>query len=360
MGSDVSVSDSDKIVVVESGAPNPEADAGSRAVVDLIEGLTLLGFTVVMETETHLRSLQAQIASQPRAVIFSRPGPMIRHSATVNRDKTLVVYLGHDLHHERLLRGAEFQSPHSAHASRAMALIEKECLSRAHLSLFPTQTEARTSERLVSGSVSAQINYYWFPTARPASRRKPKNLTFVGSVAHAPNSDGIRWFLKEVWPGVLTQHPTAQLNLVGHWTKAAEETTMQNVVVHGHLSEPALAQLLDSSTVGISPLRYGAGMKRKTVQYMAHGLPVVSTTEGASGLDEYGAQENGVAIAESESQWVQTLSQLLSHPELRSQKSQKAMAFINRWMSREEYLHRLRMALCSIGLNNNQETTLVL
>jgi glycosyltransferase involved in cell wall biosynthesis len=44
--------------------------------------------------------------------------------------------------------------------------------------------------------------------------------------------------------------------------------------------EPCFA----ASRIFVSPLRYGAGMKGKVGQSMAHGLPVVTTSIGAEGM----------------------------------------------------------------------------
>jgi glycosyltransferase involved in cell wall biosynthesis len=42
--------------------------------------------------------------------------------------------------------------------------------------------------------------------------------------------------------------------------------------------------------IAINPVRYGAGLKIKTVEAMAHGLPLVVSTQGASGLEDLAGQ----------------------------------------------------------------------
>src|SRR5262249_6565058 len=46
---------------------------------------------------------------------------------------------------------------------------------------------------------------------------------------------------------------------------------------------------LESHRVSVAPLRYGAGMKGKIGEALAHGLPVVTTSIGAEGMDAAGA-----------------------------------------------------------------------
>jgi glycosyltransferase involved in cell wall biosynthesis len=54
------------------------------------------------------------------------------------------------------------------------------------------------------------------------------------------------------------------------------------VVLLGGLAE--LAELYDRVRVAISPTRFGAGVKLKTVEAIQHGVPVVCTPEAAAGL----------------------------------------------------------------------------
>jgi len=48
---------------------------------------------------------------------------------------------------------------------------------------------------------------------------------------------------------------------------------------------PDVTPYLDSHSVAMAPLRFGAGMKGKIGQALAAGLPVVTTSVGAEGMD---------------------------------------------------------------------------
>jgi glycosyltransferase involved in cell wall biosynthesis len=54
------------------------------------------------------------------------------------------------------------------------------------------------------------------------------------------------------------------------------------VHIHGHV--PDLQPWLDRCRVSVAPLRYGAGVKGKVNQAMAHGLPVVATPTAVEGM----------------------------------------------------------------------------
>ena len=58
--------------------------------------------------------------------------------------------------------------------------------------------------------------------------------------------------------------------------------TLPGVHVHGHV--PDLQPWLQRCRVSLAPLRYGAGVKGKVNQAMAHGLPVVATACAVEGM----------------------------------------------------------------------------
>jgi glycosyltransferase involved in cell wall biosynthesis len=53
---------------------------------------------------------------------------------------------------------------------------------------------------------------------------------------------------------------------------------------------PDTRPFLDEASVSVAPLRFGGGMKGKVTEALAYGLPVVSTSVGAQGLQA----QNGI------------------------------------------------------------------
>jgi glycosyltransferase involved in cell wall biosynthesis len=115
-------------------------------------------------------------------------------------------------------------------------------------------------------------------------QRRVDDLLFVGS-GHSPNVDALVWFAGEVMPRVLAQNPRARLNIVGApMTKAVERFDSDSINVLGWVSDDRLASLYASMGIAVVPLRYGAGVKSKTLEALLNAMPLVTTSVGLQGI----------------------------------------------------------------------------
>jgi polysaccharide biosynthesis protein PslH len=112
----------------------------------------------------------------------------------------------------------------------------------------------------------------------------PGRVVFLGSMDWMPNQDGVRWFVREVWPAVQAAHPQATFHIVGRNPPAeirALSATPGVTVVGG---VPDVRPHLGAAAVVVVPLLVGGGTRLKIYEAMASGRAVVSTGIGAEGL----------------------------------------------------------------------------
>ncbi|KDM65330.1 glycosyl transferase group 1 [Acidiphilium sp. JA12-A1] len=114
----------------------------------------------------------------------------------------------------------------------------------------------------------------------PGIARAPDRLVFVGS-DNLPNLDGLRWFLRDVWPGLRGARPRLRLDLAGD-CGAALGRLPAGIRRLGRV--PDLAPVLHEAALAIAPLRTGSGLKVKLLDYARHGLWTVATQEARAGL----------------------------------------------------------------------------
>jgi polysaccharide biosynthesis protein PslH len=109
-------------------------------------------------------------------------------------------------------------------------------------------------------------------------------ILFFGAINYYPNTEGLLYFLDEVFPMVKRQHPGAKLMIVGQLPPPAiVARAAEDVVVTGLVDD--IRPFLESAAVVIAPLRIGGGTRLKIVEAMATGKAIVATRLGAEGLD---------------------------------------------------------------------------
>ena len=109
-------------------------------------------------------------------------------------------------------------------------------------------------------------------------------ILFFGAINYYPNTEGLLFFLSEVFPHVKRRHPGARLWIVGQKPPPAiMSRAAEDVIITGLVDDvrPYLAR----AAVVIAPLRIGGGTRLKIVEAMAMGKPIVATRIGAEGLD---------------------------------------------------------------------------
>ncbi len=126
------------------------------------------------------------------------------------------------------------------------------------------------------------------PVAAPQPG-EDNTVLFVGSNA-LPNIDGIEWFLREVWPGLLEQCSRMRLQIAGTCCGSLSAVP-RNVVLLGRVDD--LDAAYRRAGIVVSPLRLGSGLKIKLVEAMGHGKAVIATETTLQGI---GAQVAGAVL----------------------------------------------------------------
>jgi GT2 family glycosyltransferase/Flp pilus assembly protein TadD len=110
------------------------------------------------------------------------------------------------------------------------------------------------------------------------------DLVFVGNYNHDPNEDAVLFFVNEILPGIKQHLPEVKLYIVGNApTERIKALAREDIVVTGFV--PEVTPYLLESRVFVVPLRYGSGLKGKIGEALAAGIPIVTTSIGAEGMD---------------------------------------------------------------------------
>ena len=137
------------------------------------------------------------------------------------------------------------------------------------------------------------------------------------------NRDGLLWLLDQVWPAI--QPLGAELHVAGG-VCAAIPPGRAGVVAHGEVEEAA--SFLGGLDIAVNPVFFGGGLKIKTVEYLAHGLPSVLTAEALFGIA--GGRGEAYALAADRGDFIAALAALVEDAELRAEMGMAAQAFARR------------------------------
>jgi len=164
------------------------------------------------------------------------------------------------------------------------------------------------------------------------------DFVFLGLLSLPHNDDGIRWFLRSVWPSVLSRLPDARLRVIGRDIRpelqALAAGLADTVSVDGYVAD--LSDALGRAAAMINPLRFGSGVKLKVIESLGRGVPVVSTPIGAEGIGH--GPSTGVLVAQDPAE-ITDLMCSLTDQNYNAQVSADALAHFSSTYARDAVFH---------------------
>jgi glycosyltransferase involved in cell wall biosynthesis len=288
--------------------------------------------------------LRALVSPVPRSVLETPNPPLIEAiAAEVARrpDAVLVMELGMDAYVPRAAFGlpivldqAEVSGMERAYRTaegwksrlRHRMTWEKSAaywgarLRRYRVVTAVSEAEAEAIRRLTPGGPpdvrvvpnGTDVQAYSRPEA---GKRVRGRLLYNGALTYGPNRDAVRWFSQEILPKVTAHVPEAYLLVTGRY--GTEDTAGIAGLDDGRVRltgfVPDLRPVLAGAAVCVVPLLAGGGTRLKILEAWAAGVPVVSTTVGAAGLN--GEDGMHLLLRDDPSGFADAVADLLNDPE---------------------------------------------
>lgn len=301
-----------QVLVLDACTPTPDRDSGSMRMVALMRLLVEEDCSVAFFPDNlahdggYTRALQqAGVEAWWHPALADVPGWLAREGRRFDliiasrhyvlspllpllrtyAPRAHLVFDTVDLHHLREQREAELSGDpgkrRGADRTRRneLALIEKADTTWV---VSPAERELLAQEA-PQARVQVVSNIHEVHGPGPG-RHERTGLLFVGSYRHPPNVDAALWLADEIFPRIRARLPAVPLHLVGAEAPPSVQAlgARDGITFHGFV--PDLGPLLDGARVALAPLRYGAGVKGKVNQSLAHGQPVVATPCAVEGM----------------------------------------------------------------------------
>jgi O-antigen biosynthesis protein len=303
------------ILVIDHYVPQFDKDAGSRTTFQYLQLFTQLGMNVkfigdnfykhepyttallqlgieVLYGPYHAQNWQKWIVDNEKYfdyILLNRPHITSKYIDFLrNNTKTKLYYYGHDLHFHRELMEYELTKDKAKlTSSKTWKKIEYDIYKKSDVVLTPTLKEKEIIQADFANKKIEVMPAFFYPeiAAPVINFNERKDLMFVGGFTHTPNVDAVLWFIEKVLPVVQEQTPGIKLIVVGsNVPESVQQKAAPDIIIKGYVSDQELQQLYNTVKMVVIPLRYGAGLKGKTVEAMVNGLPFVSTSFGLEGL----------------------------------------------------------------------------
>jgi len=204
----------------------------------------------------------------------------------------------------------------------------------------------------IDGHASSVVVPFGIRTEKyqPVERPDTRKLFHLGAMDWEPNREAMKWFINDIFPGMLAVNPELEFHMAGRgMPQHFLSLRRKNVIAEGEVAEAA--DFMRHNGVLVVPLRSGSGVRIKILEAMAMGIPVITTSAGMGGITARKGEH--LFTADSPEEFAQLARLLKEAPE------KFVEAGLNgRKLIREEYdatalAERIRLFLINLAPQNN-------
>ena len=113
-----------------------------------------------------------------------------------------------------------------------------------------------------------------------------KMILFFSTLSYAPNSDAVNYIVDEIYPRLTQQGLVFKIIICG---KGLPEQLGQKITTTAHIKYLGFVEdinlYIDSADIMMNPILSGGGIKSKAIDTLARNQRVISTQNGAEGID---------------------------------------------------------------------------
>jgi glycosyltransferase involved in cell wall biosynthesis len=172
---------------------------------------------------------------------------------------------------------------------RAARRYERDTLSAVDAVGVVSADDVATSREL-AGVHALNVPHLVPFARRPAAASFGPRFCWVGNLTWESNVRGLDWFCAEVWPRIRDRLPDAEFEIAGLGLRtdrfgavvAPSSWRRPGITVLGFVDD--LTAIYERSAAMVAPILGGTGIRVKLLEAFRHGVPAVTTPDGAAGL----------------------------------------------------------------------------
>ncbi len=196
-------------------------------------------------------------------------------------------------------------------------------------------TDGRARLRVIPNGVDTEK----FADPNPGAPRD--GVLFLGNFDHLPNVDALDFLVTDIWPLLRLKIPDARLTVVGAnpSDRVQRLADRPGVDLVGEVTDPRTSY--HGHRVMVAPIRAGSGTRLKILESFASGIPVVSTTLGAEGIEARDGHH--IILADRAMEFATAIERLLTDDRLHAEIAKAALELVRDrydWRFSAREMHR--------------------
>lgn len=168
-------------------------------------------------------------------------------------------------------------------------------------------------------------------------------IVFIGNITAYHNIDAILYFADRILPQVRHRHPQARLKVAGRIKSKMQRRLQRFPGVHVTGPVDSVPDAVRGACVGVCPVRFGAGIQNKLLEYMALGIPAVTSPIGLEGIEATPGRD--LLLARSPEEWCDEVCRLLQDRDLARTIALAGRELVERHYSWESRIAPLRASI---------------
>jgi len=286
--------------------------------------------------------------------------PSIRRA----RKRPIVVCDWHNIESELMRRYSErergrLRGAYAGRTSRQMSEFEKRALRDFDAHVVVSQRDADRMRAINPDArifvVENGVDTAFYAALEEKAELPARRIVFVGSMDYHANIDGAVNFANSAWPRLRKRQPGLIFTIVGKDPAPAvrELGQLPGIEVTGTVDD--VRPFYREAIAAVVPLNVGGGSRLKILEAMAAGVPVVSTTLGAEGLDVQ--RDENIVIADSTEELIESITSVVENEDRRRHLIAAGRALVLKrydWSSLGASLFRVYDALLSDLTRTNE------
>jgi glycosyltransferase involved in cell wall biosynthesis len=178
------------------------------------------------------------------------------------------------------------------------------------------------------------------------TEKTPLQLLVIGTWHYAPNRDGLRYFLTNVYPKVCEALPHVNLRVVGRIQEDAlreEWSKKENVMLVGYVQD--LAKEYENVRMAIVPLYTGSGTSIKLLEAMCINRACVSTEQGARGMEGILKPDVDYLYAADDETFAKKIFETITDVDKCNELAHNALRTMNVHLSKDKFIEIIKNSI---------------